>query len=171
MNIVNKFRKPSLSIILASLVLFVSCEQYDHLNNELLDQQTIEAIQKATLDFVNDTSNGKSNVDENSVEVDPLINEAISLYFSDDLETFKENVVNYANWSHDQLVGIEASFVVMETLKDDFESNQNSRSAWWAPLGYAGICLVVGLLSLGVAGAACGILFAAGQAAANYQQQ
>ena len=37
MNILNKFRKPSLSIILASLVLFQSCDEADITNSHKLE--------------------------------------------------------------------------------------------------------------------------------------
>lgn len=46
MNILNKLRKPSLSIILASLVLFVSCSQYE-IRNRAFDYAVFETYKNS----------------------------------------------------------------------------------------------------------------------------
>lgn len=43
--------------------------------------------------------------------------------------------------------------------------------AWWAPLGLWGVCAVVGLLTVGIAGIACTGLVAARVSYLNYQNQ
>ena len=58
MNILNSLRKPYFSIFLASLVLFVSCSQYDSQPIENgLDAQTITQLKKATIEFVDNAKN------------------------------------------------------------------------------------------------------------------
>ena len=43
--------------------------------------------------------------------------------------------------------------------------------AWWAPLGFWGVCTVVGVLTAGIAGIACAGLVAARVSYINYQNQ
>ena len=190
MKILNKFRKPSLSIFLASLVLFVSCEQYDMLPEKrgVLDKDTIAQIKKATIQLINDYKNNPNNFEiTNDIDIenegDRMINEAIMLYVSDDLDTYKENVFNFTTWNDQQFGTIEAIFVVLETLQENFTLDDISsinpslitlecgQGAWWAPLGFYAMCITVGLVSFGLAGAVCAGLIAARSSYCNYQMQ
>ena len=71
MKILNKFRKPSLSIFLASLVLFVSCEQHRLLNESthefdysmFEEYKNNEQIQNLINKIQNNNINKTSNVD------------------------------------------------------------------------------------------------------------
>jgi hypothetical protein len=182
-KVFKKLRNPYLSIFLAGLVLFVSCNQYEKPNTEILDSQTVEAIQNATKEFLKNPENfkpQKKGNNNNDSYLDVLLKEAIEKYASDDLNTYKQDVLNYSNWNNDQLTSIEASFIVMTTIQDDYYSSSeekqalyhsysknSKRAAWWAPIAFAGICLVVGVLSVGIAGAACGIMFATLQSVQN----
>ena len=47
MNIIQTVRKPYLAFFMASLILFVSCNQYENVNDDILDRQTVEALKKA----------------------------------------------------------------------------------------------------------------------------
>lgn len=189
MNILNSLRKPYFSIFLASLVLFVSCSQYDSQPIENgLDAQTITQLKKATIEFVDNAKNNTqslnrtTNDDYTGIE-DVLINEALSTYVNDNLELYKENVINFSEWNNDQLIAIEAIFVVLETIKDNFTEEEAARfnqtmssescdgGAWWAPLGFWGVCTVVGVLTVGIAGIACAGLVAARVSYCNYQNQ
>lgn len=184
MNILNSLRKPYFSIFLASLVLFVSCSQYDSQQIENgLDAQTIAQLKQATIEFVNNAKNNPqshnrtTNDDYTGLE-DVLMNEALSTYVNDNLELYKENVINFSEWNNDQLTAIEAIFVVLETIKENFTQeeaarfNQTmSRGAWWAPLGFWGVCTVVGVLTVGIAGIACAGLVAARVSYINYHNQ
>lgn len=189
MNILNSLRKPYFSIFLASLILFVSCSQYDsHPIENGLDAQTIAQLKQATIEFVDNAKNNPqslnrtTNDDYTGIE-DVLINEALSTYVNDNLELYKENVINFSEWNNDQLIAIEAIFVVLETIKDNFTEEEAARfnqtmsrepcegGAWWAPLGFWGVCTVVGVLTVGIAGIACAGLVAARVSYCNYQNQ
>ena len=152
MNYLNILRKPYLSLLMASLILFVSCEQYDAVGKVALDAQTIKALQSATIDFLNNPENHVIDFDQkeslSDSGIDETLIEAMNMYVSDDLEAYKENVV-------------------MTTVQD----NYYQKGAWWAPLGFAAICGVVGILTIGIAGAACGVLAAAASSYQNYQNQ
>ena len=174
MNVIQTVRKPYLAFFMASLILFVSCNQYENVNDGILDRQTVEALEKATLEFLENPNNfaSKNKIDKNESYVDDLLKEAINRYASDDLKTFKQNVLNHSNWNYEQLASIEASFIVMTTVKDNYYNSNTSKhlgkkAAWWAPIGFAAICAVVGILSVGIAGAACGIMFATLQSLNN----
>jgi len=57
MNILKTFRKPYLSLFLATLVLFVSCEQYDQSNSKSnIENQEIDSnlFQKSTINLFDD---------------------------------------------------------------------------------------------------------------------
>lgn len=190
MNILKTLRKPYLSILMAFLILFVSCDQYDiqPINNGL-DEQTIAQLKKATIDFLDNVKNNpqslnsRTNGDYNGIE-DVLINEALSTYVNDNLELYKENVISFSEWNNNQLMAIEAIFVVLETIKNNFTEEEarlsqtmsrgfcgDDSGAWWAPLGFWGICTVVGVITVGIAGIACAGLVAAGTSYCNYQNQ
>ncbi len=64
MNILNKLRKLSLSIILASLVLFVSFEQYE-LNESIarIDYSLFEEFKNTNIDLSHLINTSKSNYD------------------------------------------------------------------------------------------------------------
>jgi hypothetical protein len=190
MNIMKSFRKPYFTVLLASLVLFVSCNQYDTQTiKNGLDEQTIAQLKQATIEFVNNAKNNpqsfnKTTKDDYTGIEDILINEALSTYVNNNLELYKENVVNFSEWNNDQLIAIEAIFIVLETIKDNFTeedaakinqtmSKEASRpgGAWWAPLGFWGVCAVVGLLTVGIAGIACAGLIAARVSYLNLQNQ
>ena len=171
MNYLKILRKPYLSLLMASLILFVSCDQYDAVGKVALDAQTIKALQSATIDFLNNPENHVIDFDQkeslSDSGIDETLIEAMNMYVSDDLEAYKENVLSYSDWDYDQQLGIEAAFVVMTTVQD----NYYQKGAWWAPLGFAAICGVVGILTIGIAGAACGVLAAAASSYQNYQNQ
>lgn len=190
MNILNKFRKPYFALLLASLVLFVSCSQYDtYTVKNRLDAQTIAQLKQGTIEFVNNAKNNPQSFNKASEEnyagiEDILINEALSTYVDNNLELYKENVVNFSEWNNDQLIAIEAIFIVLETIKDNFTEEDAAKinqtmskeasktgGAWWAPLGLWGVCTVVGLLTAGIAGIACAGLVAARVSYLNYQNQ
>lgn len=81
-------------------------------------------------------------------------------------------------------MAIEAIFVVLETIKNNFTKEEARLSqtmprrfcgddswAWWATLGFWGICTVVGAITVGIAGIACAGLEATGTSYCNYQNQ
>lgn len=90
-------------------------------------------------------------------------------------------MINFRNWDQDQLIAIHSIFVVLKTVKDYYNGEENflhgqdasliSLGAWWAPIGFWGICTVVGVLTVGVAGIACAGLVAVSGAYINYQNQ
>ena len=189
MNILKSLRKSYFATFLASLILFVSCSQYDSETIESkLDEQTIAKLQKATIEFVNNVKNNPESLkktvnDEYTGIEDSLVNEALATYVNDDLDIYKENVLSFSNWDNDQVMAIEAIFVVLETIKDNFTQEEAARfsqtmskaacegGAWWAPLGFWGVCTVVGVLTVGIAGIACAGLVAARVSYCNYQNQ
>lgn len=84
MKILNKFRKPSLSVFLASLVLFVSCEQYDNDNvSQSIDALTLK---KMHYDIKNDLSNVKFDPSQISMRTSEE-SEAENMY-TENLEYF-----------------------------------------------------------------------------------
>ncbi|MDA0278434.1 MAG: hypothetical protein O2831_06870 [Bacteroidetes bacterium] len=189
MSILNLLRKPYFSILLAFLVLFVSCSKYDSKPIENgLDAQTIAKLKQATIEFVDHAKNNPQSLNKTTNEdyiglEDVLINEALRIYVNDNLELYKENVVNFSEWNNDQLNAIEAIFVVLETIKDNFTLEEAAKfnqtiykescgdgGAWWAPLALWGVCTVVGVLTVGIAGIACAGLVAARVSYCNYQK-
>lgn len=81
------------------------------------------------------------------------------------------------------MTAIEAIFVVLETINDNYTEEEAARFnqtmsressegwAWWAPLGFWGVCTVVGVLTAGIAGIACAGLVAARVSYIKYQNQ
>ncbi|CAI8362250.1 MAG: Uncharacterised protein [Flavobacterium sp. SCGC AAA160-P02] len=65
MNILNKLRKPSLSIILASLVLFVSCEQHRLINDPpyKIDYSAFEEFKNTNIDLSHLINRSESSYD------------------------------------------------------------------------------------------------------------
>jgi PhoPQ-activated pathogenicity-related protein len=184
----NTFRKPLLAVFFASLLLFVSCSQYDQIQQDsVLDKETISQLEEATLQFLEDVRKNPLKFTRTSTEEyigtpDVLINEAIIRYNNDDLQVYQQNVTNYANWDNDQLAAIEAIFVVLNTFKNNFTAEdaarfnealslETNRGPWWTPLALWGVCATVGLLTAGVAGVACAGLVAARLSYLNYQDQ
>jgi PhoPQ-activated pathogenicity-related protein len=185
----NTFRKPFLAVFFASLLLFVSCSQYDQIQQDsVLDKETISQLEEATLQFLEDVRKNPLKFTRTSTEEyigtpDILINEAIIRYNNDDLEVYQQNVTNYANWdNNDQLAAIEAIFVVLNTFKNNFTAEdaarfnealslETNRGPWWTSLALWGVCATVGLLTAGVAGVACAGLVAARLSYLNYQDQ
>ena len=189
MNILKKFRKPYFASFLASLILFVSCNQYELQTIENgLDEQTIAQLKQATIEFIDNAKNNPQSINKTSnddyTEIgDMLINEALSTYVNDNLELYKKNVINFSEWNNEQLIAIDAIFVVLETIQDNFteedaarfnkfmSKESDSEGAWWAPLAFWGVCTVVGVLTVGIAGIACAGLVAAKASYNNYQNQ
>lgn len=61
-------------------MLFVSCNQYEKPNTEILDSQTVEAIQNATKEFLKNPENFKPQKkvnNNNESYLDVLLKEAI----------------------------------------------------------------------------------------------
>jgi hypothetical protein len=190
MNIIKILRKPYLAILLASLTLFASCSQYDSetINNGL-DEQTKAQLKQATIEFVNNVKNNPESLNKTTKDnytgiEDTLINEALSTYVNNDLEIYRANVISFSQWNNNQLNAIEAIFIVLETVKDNFTAEDAKKvnlnmskqaakggGAWWAPLGFWGVCTVVGVLTVGIAGIACAGLIAARVSYLNYQNQ
>ncbi len=189
MNILKKLRKPYFAMVMSALVLFISCSPNDsQIIENGLDEKTIVQLQKATIEFVNNVKNNPQSLSkntnaENTGIEDALINEALSTYVNDDLGVYKQNVINFSEWNNDQSIAIEAIFVVLETVKENFTEEDAARfnqtmsreakteGAWWAPLGFWGVCTVVGVLTVGIAGIACAGLIAARVSYLNYQNQ
>ena len=207
MNILKTLRKPYFACLLASLMLFVSCSQYDSYTIENgfdekptaqlkkgeiingLDEETIAQLREATIEFIDNAKNNpkslNSNIEEdyNGME-DTIINEALSTYVDDNLQLYKKNVINFYEWNSEQLIAIEAIFVVLETIKDNYTEEEaaifnqamsiessSEGEAWWAPLALWGVCTVVGVLTVGIAGVACAGLVAARLSYINYQNE
>lgn len=191
MNIFKTLRKPYLTILMSSLILFVSCNQYDQISetNNILDKQTIANLEKATIDFINDVKNNPEKFSKTS-EVnysgmgDKLVNQALTNCISNNLELYQQNVTDFAVWNNDQLAAIEAIFIVLNVIKKNFSQADaakfnkslgndvfNKDGAWWAPLAFWGVCTVVGVLTVGIAGIACAGLVAARVSYLNYQNQ
>jgi hypothetical protein len=183
MSIFKIFRKPNLILLMASMVLYASCNQYEVLDENVLSKEQIELLKKSTLDFINNPENYKNQLDNSlnktsNPEIEnKLLEDAIMKYAEDDLVTFKINVKNYSEWNNEEMAGIEATFVVLETMKANnyntagkanFELKSSQRGAWWAPIGFWGICAVVTVLSAGVA---CGLMFATALSYSNYVNQ
>ncbi len=168
----------------------MSCTQYDSKPfQNSLDAQTIAQLKQATIEFVDNVKNNpqslnrRTNEDYTGLE-DALLNEALTTHVNDNLELYKENVIHFSEWNNDQLTAIEAIFVILETVKENYTEEDAARfnqtmykescsgkGPWWAPLAFWGLCTVVGVLTIGIAGVACAGLIAARISYCNYQNQ
>lgn len=84
MNILKHLRKPYFSIFLATLVLFVSCSQYD--NIELEEKSlTLEEYTENNMEIINQMTYILSR--EKNIDVDKLMNPNNSVKTQTDLET------------------------------------------------------------------------------------
>lgn len=103
---------------------------------------------------------------------------------SHNLTQYETDVTNYKEWTNEERESIEAIFIVMNTFKANFTSEDAAKIGiatakscgeteipWFAPLAFWGVCTVVGVLTAGVAGIACAGLVAARIAYCNYQLQ
>jgi len=184
------FSVKSIAFFLAFLTIFVSCSQYDNeIRNEGLNVEQKTALKNSTLEYVENLKNGnidftKDEQSNLSVDGNPDINAALGIFVSHDLSKYELDVMNYKQWTNEEQASIEAIFIVMKTFKDNFTEDDAAKIGlvtaktcgeteipWFAPLAFWGVCTVVGVLTVGIAGVACAGLVAARISYCNYQLQ
>lgn len=94
MNLIKTLRKPYLSIFLASLVLFVSCSQYDNENIQKFDDASLN-IAKSQLDNFTLTAKKSSDADMNHQIMNYFENQNnVNLEFSNTLYELNEKTTD-----------------------------------------------------------------------------
>ena len=121
MNILNKFIKPSLSIILASLVLFQSCEETDITNSHKLEAKGFVNfdLNSKRVSLINDT---KSNENQHSINHVLTFDSQIHSFNSqEEYESFLLENLNELNGKYEVFIDNEIIYSVQIINGEKFD--------------------------------------------------